>query len=207
MSSSRGNALFLILIAVALFAALSYAVTQSGRGGSGINKEKALLNAAQLTQYGASLEAALTRMTLTGTAADSIAFCSFGGVNDSSASCAVGVNEFCTTGTDCLFAAEGGGVVPRDDIDTGETASIIYISPDATIFHFNVGTALPDSAITVQVSLEVCEAINDGLGLVSPPGQDGAGLFTIDAYSEEYSGCYENSGGGSYFFYHVLRAQ
>jgi len=83
--SESGNVLFLILIAVALFAALSYAVTQSTRSGGGsTERETALLNSATLTQYPTALRTAVVRLVLSGTAADGVSFdaptdASFGG--------------------------------------------------------------------------------------------------------------------------------
>lgn len=63
--SEKGNVLFLILIAVALFAALSYAVTQSTRSGGGdAGRETSLVNSAQITQYPASVKTAITRMII-----------------------------------------------------------------------------------------------------------------------------------------------
>ena len=61
----NGNVLFLILIAVALFAALAYAVTQTSKSDSGKNiDEDALINAAQLTQYATTISAELMRMQI-----------------------------------------------------------------------------------------------------------------------------------------------
>lgn len=55
--TQRGNVLFLILIAVVLFAALSYAVTQSSRGGGdNVDDEKMRLEAARLLQQGAMIQ-------------------------------------------------------------------------------------------------------------------------------------------------------
>ena len=63
--SQAGNVLFLILIAVALFAALSYAVTSSSRsGGGGVEKDKAKLVASQMVQWASSMEQGITRMKL-----------------------------------------------------------------------------------------------------------------------------------------------
>lgn len=64
LKNSSGNILFLILIAVALFATLGYAVTQSMRsGGNNVIQETSTINAAVLSQYTASLRSAIQRMT------------------------------------------------------------------------------------------------------------------------------------------------
>jgi hypothetical protein len=62
----KGNALFLILIAVALFAALSYAVSKSGTGSGNISKEQTGIAAAQIIEYAGEVEQAVNRLTLAG---------------------------------------------------------------------------------------------------------------------------------------------
>lgn len=59
----NGNVLFLILIAVALFAALSYSITASTRSGGGnTGSEKVDLQVSQLFQYASGIENAILRL-------------------------------------------------------------------------------------------------------------------------------------------------
>lgn len=71
LPKEQGNVLFLILIAVALFAALSYAITQSSRSsGNSINKETAETKAAALIQYANLMASEVQRARLGDNIAD-----------------------------------------------------------------------------------------------------------------------------------------
>lgn len=62
----RGNVLFLVLIAVALFSALSYAVVQSTRSGGGdTSSETKMINVSQLLQIPPIYRTAVQRMVVT----------------------------------------------------------------------------------------------------------------------------------------------
>lgn len=65
-----GNVLFLILIAVALFGALTYAVTQSNRSGrGGLERESLGILHTQITQFPLSVRTAIIRITSIATGA------------------------------------------------------------------------------------------------------------------------------------------
>lgn len=74
LQKERGNVLFLILIAVALFAALSYAVTQSSRSGGDASKETNVINTASLTQYPNSVRTSVLRLIIGGIAPEDLSF-------------------------------------------------------------------------------------------------------------------------------------
>lgn len=65
MRSNSGNVLFVILIGIALFAALGFAMTQGSRGGSAkIDKEKAVLYAAELVAYANEIQVTFDHLWL-----------------------------------------------------------------------------------------------------------------------------------------------
>jgi hypothetical protein len=74
-ASQSGNVLFLILLAVGLFAALSYVVSDGSRGGSGtISSEKARLAANEILSYHASMKATVETLQQRGCSENDFGF-------------------------------------------------------------------------------------------------------------------------------------
>ncbi len=180
-----GNVLFLILIAVALFAALSYAVTQSTRtgGGSGDN-ETALISSAQLTQYPASIRTAVVRMIIGGTDVGDLEF----NTPTNFSNCETGTNnQF------CVFHPNGGGATyasaPTDMMSagSGNTAGTWTFNAENQIDLAGTSSGDDDPvaatadviAFLPGITLSLCQRINQELGLPStPPVETGINVAT-----------------------------
>lgn len=169
----QGNALFLILIAVALFAALSFAVTQSGRGSGDTSREQALIGAAQVTQIGASLQTAATRMRVAGTPLDAILLNSTSGAygnNDGRGSLPCD-----TTDENCIFNPGAGAVFPQLPQHVGKAGAAFQPTPflyevaDDAIVDGVAGNRPVLLLIIRNLNKNVCERINAGLGVTGMP--------------------------------------
>jgi hypothetical protein len=152
-----GNVLFLILIAVALFAALSYAVTQSTRSGGGsTDREQALLGSAALTQYPTSLRTSVIRMILGGLDVRNLAFngpAAFGSVST----------------TRLVFHPDGGGAVfqaaPADVMASGAAGTWSHNAQMAVPQVGRDGSGGNDLiAYLAGVGQSTCQRINEELG-------------------------------------------
>lgn len=228
-SGEEGNVLFLILIAVALFAALSYAVTQSSRSGGGDTSETTLINSAQITQYPASIRTSIIRMLVSGNvAADEVLF---DVPNDFTANCGVANVDR------CVFHPKGGGATyseaPPEVVTVTTPQPWVFNSEnEIALVGTTVGGNAPSAtsadiiAFLPNVTDLVCRRLNEQLGIGSaiPPesGIDvveqmdlsnagiGAGGGTIGegtgaALDGQPFGCFAQ--GGANYYYHVLLEQ
>lgn len=173
MRKSHGNALFLILIAVALFAALSYAITSSGRGGGNIDREKRNIAISQFLDQTGLYHHAIQRMLVAyGVDETEISF-----VNDVwpswlNAETHHG-NTNCTVDTCKVFHPAGGGIPYMDPpviLTQDITPDNFYIF-SGTLFVPGMGDDNEAELIgAVRVSQETCIKINDLLGIDNPSG-------------------------------------
>ncbi|MBL4589884.1 MAG: hypothetical protein JKY11_07405 [Alphaproteobacteria bacterium] len=222
---SQGNVLFLILIAVALFAALSYAVTQSTRGGGNAGDEKTGIHAAQIIQYAGSIATAIQRIQVSGRYT----------INEVDFQTPGSNNTNCTVDDCRVFNSNRYGVpyVPPKiewlTPDNGDAYWGEYRAANFPVDGVGITGGAGDSELAwrlAAVKEDICIAINEKLGVtsggVSPPvAVNGINLFSwyvggtvggnilVDAgglLSGQQTGCYATSG-GLYVFYHVLFAR
>lgn len=179
----QGNVLFLILVAVALFAALSYAVTSTQRGGNDSGKGETIqLAASNIIQYGTLIQNTVLRLKMNGCDDTNISFenATISGYTNSKAP----ANETCH-----VFNPAGGGqsvvrppaaagtepyifngsmiinnVGPTDTVGTcgGETGELIIGLPIASkelCQEINSALSNPSAPVTDWLSDEICRYI------------------------------------------------
>jgi len=169
---AKGNVLFFILIAIALFAALTYAITNSGRSSSSMDKERGTINATDYLSYGASMEKTVGRLLSNDISENGLSFENtiwkqYDGTN------VMGANAACTTAACKIFDPAGGGLEPR----TFPALPVTGVAADVQSGHgvvYNlkvtgVGTTAHDLVLMIAVlDQNTCIQINKNLGITNP---------------------------------------
>lgn len=233
IKAQSGNVLFLILIAVSLFAALSYAVTETGRGGSmDVNEQRAKVLAGEILVYMSSVEKMVQRALASGISESDICFdydVYPGGNADYE-------HAGCATDEQRIFYASGGGVKWQEPAVAAMALSATPIwTFDASNRILEVGTdsanvnAVEMTMLLLNVSEAVCKAVNERAGVTAkdtaPPRDDVVmtttpyiGSFTnasrigdaANVLAGQQTACFEGGGTpatGTYHIYHVLNAR
>lgn len=194
--SQRGNILFLILIAVALFAALSFAITQSTRtSGGDSSRETAGLLAAQMIEDAADLRGYVTRAAVLGLSKTDMVFSEVGDAT-----------KPCSSGANCIFYQNGVFYPPPTPevaafADPAWAVPNYYYLNEVTVT--NIGTSAPDVVFSYEnITQAVCKEINRRLGLNAIPTISNPA--TIDINPPMPEGCYMETGGGTYGYFAVI---
>lgn len=173
-SHQRGNILFLILLAVVLFAALSYAVTGNQREQVNSLGERAKTYAGEIINHAASVEAAVSRMTLIeGCLASQIDFAYSNNTNPMGWN--YGNGSAPPDGHCGIFNQSKGGKVARVDkinldwLDSARSGNTYYgywVSPRLRAFkRVGIDTDGDIAYILPYLKKELCEEINRQLGI------------------------------------------
>ena len=170
-SPERGSAIFYILIAIVLFAALNFAVSNINRGGdSGLSKELQRVYAGEIIDYSKSLRRAVQNMRISGVADTDISF----------------DNQYVSGYQHSPEQPDQNKVFSK----TGGAINYVEPNPDWLIANppnplnygnwffygegviLDVGTSAADLTVTLSwIKKDICIAINDLLGIENPDGE------------------------------------
>ncbi len=173
--SQRGSVFFYILIGIVLFALLGYAIANSLRGNSNISNERVKLTASEVVDTGNRLAEAAARLRLRGVARDEVSL-----ENDIDTNY---TNPNCLTDNCKIFSSAGGGL-SWETPPPGLTIAPWFFTGDFAID--GNGSSRGDLiAFLPVIPLEVCQEINDLLGLGEPVPFI-AGAYTADWFEGTY---------------------
>lgn len=189
-TDQSGNVLFLILIAVALFAALSFAVTSSSRNTAGdISEETLGMQSSQLLAYASGIRTAMQRLIAKGCTIEQVNF--FHSLSPVTYSNPSSPPDFSCH----VFDPRGASIhwfIPRDEFyDMNDLASDTqgghaFFTNDTHIE--GIGTVEPDLYLVIRsIDRNLCRHINERLAVNlvggSIPVFSGAGNFFGDPYN------------------------
>lgn len=230
-TAQHGSAFFVILIAIAMFAMLSYAVSKGGRvSQTSLTTEQAKLIAEEVISYGQGVGTAVGQLRLRGYTDTQISF-------QGALSAASYTNPNCTEDGCKVFSIGGGKMISQKPPAGANDGSDYYFSGKLRVD--GVGTGKGGAAVVSHidlliilpnVKLEVCKEINKLVGtdrLATNPPKDtidstylgtpfqgvyGPGPQTIgqSGFQGFPSACYEGGGNpaaGTYHYYNVLVAR
>lgn len=190
--TNRGNILFLILLAVVLFAALAYAVTQSMRGGGkDAGSERISAGVSELLNNYAQIDTAIQRLML----GNNVKAHEINLFDNNSATIGQYDNVNCTENRCRVYHPDGGGV-------TGRVSPAMLRKPgamgQARIYDVIVpgaGTALPDLVMTFHgIKPEACKLVNQSFLNIDDALYNAPGAGTLLYYTSPYpSGPFSSS--------------
>lgn len=218
----QGNVLFIILITVALFAALSYAVSNSMRGGTGtITSEQARVAAGEILRSMQDIKQGYQYLwTHEGCSIDEISLIMAGhtiGAEDFDAATPK-ADDSCD-----VFSPLGGGISYSTNLNQHQVAADAGTSLNNYLFWFSgfnpgspygvdgLGTAADDHMIFLQaVNSEICININKLLDYANPTAEiidagNVVGDATDNIFQRQTAGCRARAAGGPYDIFYVLQ--
>jgi hypothetical protein len=225
----RGNVLFLILIAVALFAALSYAVTQSSRSGGDASKETNVVNTASLTQYPNSVRTAVLRMIIAGIDPEDLQF-------NHPDQFDTGVNGAFIPSRGVFYPDAGGATYQQipENLTSGGMPIDWTFTLDYEIPILGISAPGPTGneviAFADGITQSVCDRVNKELhgyagatpvrnaalsfsgnriATTTLPGAPAGGVLAVDTPTIDWLdgkafGCFQNGTGGNFVFYYAM---
>lgn len=200
--SERGNAVIFILLAIALFAGLSYSFMRGAKSGAGsVSPQQAKMQAQELANFFSSTGRGFHKLRQKGCSENDISFS-----NPADTGAYIGVNDSTTAPPDksChIFESNGAGLkmnidvekyqITREQITADYTAANLY-QHDNIYFRLpsqsiiGVGTSANEFLMFINfVKPEVCKAYNDILANVIDSSVMDAGAVTGDE-NPQYAG-------------------